>query len=247
MISTSSTRPMGDPRKSTIAQIIGRDLTFRAHRVPPSSANMGRPLVGSPARQETRLPWVQATGTPETQTKKAAHYLLGFDYDKVAETTLDTEILAKVVCNLRNYYMQDADQTVALIAGIFNLKFTEPRHPDPWSPEAIRLTWELVEPYTPSLGLADVRAVAMLRAIHLERVVRLFIEGAVLGGRISGPDLYTAFRKWDPSSKDTLNAFTRAVQNITGLKQKPSNGTYYWMGFHIPTLSIANLGKPMAA
>lgn len=67
--------------------------------------------------------------------------------------------LAKVVCNLRNFYHQDAEATVEWIRNHYNEKsgFN-------WTPEGIRLAWELSEGFTPSLGLEHKDAKAKQKA-----------------------------------------------------------------------------------
>jgi hypothetical protein len=105
------------------------------------------------------LPWVKATGRPETLSRKAAEYLRVFDHQSAVRFDKDVAILAKVISNLRNYYQQDAMQTTELVLGVFN-----PRAGTLWSPEGIKLTWDLVEGFTPLLGLTDETAVALRRA-----------------------------------------------------------------------------------
>lgn len=205
----------------------------RSHAVP---ANVPSIRTGTTRRK----PWTSATGSPDTLRGKAIFYLLkAFDYKDAWMLDTAEVSLAKVVCNLRHFYRQDVDSTVDLVQTYFN-----PRTLRDWSPEAIRLTWEMVEPFTPSLGLRTERARAKQHKRTLEEEVREFLAITLPGGRILDHDLLDAFREWDPSLPVTSNAFTRAVQAITGEEKVPSDSKRYWVGFHLPTsenVSIRNL------
>ncbi len=181
-------------------------------------------------RSSRPVPWVIATGRPETLSRKAAEYLRVFDYKEAAQFDPDVAILAKVVCNLRNYYRQSAEQTIELVTGVFN-----PKAWTAWSPEGIKLAWELVEGFTPSLGLADEMAVAQRQAADLEDAVVDLIAYTKSGGRVSGEDLRNLFRVWNPDLQFTDVAFGLAVNAVTGMTSKASHGTRYWIGFHLPT------------
>lgn len=140
-------------------------------------------------------------------------------------------IFAKVVCNLRNYYLQDQESTVKLILTHFNPKCWD----EPWSLEAVRLMWECVEPFTPSLGIRDGKARAKQRKRSLEDEVVDLLAWVRLGGRVLDDDLLGVLRAWNPHLEVTLNAFTRAVNALTGMTKLRSDGKDYWEGFHIPT------------
>jgi len=214
--------PMPSPRrerKTTPVETNGLDI------MPVSRIRAGR--LHDP--RSSRLPWVKATGTPATLSRKAAQYLRVFDYKKAAQYDLDTEILANVVCNLRNYYDQDADQTVRLVLDLFN-----PKSSELWSPEGIRLAWDLVEPFTPTLALADEKTIAKRKVATIENEVIDLIAWTKPGGRVSAGDLLETFREWNPWLQVTPNAFTRAVQAVTGMTKLRSNGKDYWVGFHLP-------------
>jgi len=230
---------MGDSRTDLVSRAIGRDPTYRPQ--PTQGISPLRPTRDALDRRLTRLPWVAATGTTETRSRKAAAYLRGFDYGSVSKWDLDTVILAKVVCNLRNYYQQDAEQTVELIEHVLH-----PRVPVVWSVEAIKLAWELVDGFTPSLGLRDLMAVAKQRAAFLEEEVRHLLERTKPGGRVSIDDLYSAFIAQLPEVKVSKSEFGRRVVAVTGLTSVPSNNIRYWMGFHLPTRQ-GSLGLPDAA
>lgn len=179
-----------------------------------------------------RKPWVKSANSPDILNQQAAHYLLIFDYRKAAKFSLAVEILAKVVCNLRNYYSQSADQTVRLIQQLFN-----PKSHVMWSPEGIRLVWELVEPYTPSLGLVDEKAIAKQKAMLVRQEVAYLLEWTVPDGRTLDADLLAVFREWNPEIEITSNLFSRAVKAVTGLSKFYSNSKGYWVGFHLPTVT----------
>jgi hypothetical protein len=171
---------------------------------------------------------VRSTGPPATLYRRAAFYLTAFDYQEAAIWDLDTMILARVICNLRNYYQQDADQTVKLITKYFH------RHSwEVWTPEAIRLTWELVEPYTPSLGLADEDAQSMRRMAELEDEVADLIAHTRSGGRVPTSDLFALFKAWHPDFEVDVRVFGKAVKAVTGIDSKSSNSERYYEGFHL--------------
>ena len=169
-------------------------------------------------------------------------YLRVFDYKEAAGFDSDVAILGKVVCNLRNYYRQSAEQTVELVTGVFN-----PKAWTPWSPEGIKLAWDLVEGFTPSLGLSDEKAVAKQRAALIEDEVVDLIAWTRSGGRVSGEDLLAVFTAWNPDLLVTPREFGAAVKAVTGLTQKPSNGIYYWVGFRLPTAKELEIIQEKAA
>jgi len=201
--------------------------TIRPKRKRPPQSDLYLPRKGT----FNPLPWVKASGPKDVLSVKAAYYLHIFDHKTAAEHYLDTPILAHVVCNLRNYYQQDVEQTVELITKLFNPKSWEVV----WSPEAIRLCWEYVERFTPSLGFDDVDAVAKRRAEDLEDAVLDLIAYTVPGGRVSGEDLRATFTEWYQDLEFTSVAFGRAVSAVTGMKTRSSGDKRYWYGFHIPT------------
>ena len=204
--------------------------------VEPESAD------GHQRRSSRPVPWVIATGRPETLSRKAAEYLRVFDYKEAAQFDPDVAILAKVVCNLRIYYRQSAEQTVELVTGVFN-----PKAWTAWSPEGIKLAWELVEGFTPSLGINDEMAVSMRRAIDLEDAVLDLIAYTKPGGRVSGGALRHLFKEWNPDLLFTDVAFGLAVNAVTGMTSKVSHGTRYWVGFHLPTPEVLLGFDPKAA
>lgn len=204
-----------------------------------------------------RLPWVQATGPQALRNEKAAHYLRIFNHEAARIFDQPEMTLAKVVCNLRYFYLQSAEETVNLVRSLFN-----PRADYRWSQEAIRLTWEMVEGFTPSLGLADEMAKAKKRALELEREVHYLLTFTRLGGRVATKDLFSLFQEWnpehgvsysvsqngsqelgviDPPSQEwspeigvTDIAFGRAVVSLTGRASMSTGGVRYYSGFHLP-------------
>ena len=185
---------------------------------------------GHHRRSSRPVPWVIATGRPETLSRKAAEYLRVFDYKEAAGFDSDVAILGKVVCNLRNYYRQSAEQTVELVTGVFN-----PKAWTAWSPEGIKLAWDLVEGFTPSLGLSDEKAVAKQRAALIEDEVVDLIAWTRSGGRVSGEDLLAVFTAWNPDLLVTPREFGAAVKAVTGQSTVPIHGVRFWVGFHLPT------------
>jgi len=189
-----------------------------------------RPYGGVLDRSSNRLPWVKATGTPDTLSKKAAQYLRVFDYEAAARYDRGIMILAKVVCNLRHYHQQSSDQTVQLIVTLFNPKAWEV-----WSPEGIKLTWDLVASFTPSLGLSDEKAKAKHRATLIENEVIDLLAWTRPEGRVSSEELRTLFMEWNPDLPVTPREFAIAVKAATGQSTVAIHGTRYWVGFHLPT------------
>lgn len=175
-------------------------------------------------------PWVKATGSPSTLERKAAQYLRVFDHETPRSFERPEMTLAKVVCNLRNFYQQDAEITIKLVQMIYN----RPAGYD-WSPDGIRLAWELSEGYAPSLGLVDEKAIAKQWKAFLQKEVANLIVWMEPGGRTLGKDLLNVFRESNPELEVTSNAFSRAVKAVTGLSKFRSDSKDYWVGFHIPT------------
>ena len=211
-------------------------LRFRAHhRVRPPCIRLGT---------TSRKPWVPSSAPAHIRSGQAIFYLVKvFNHEDACERDLPTTLLAKVVCNLRNYYLQDQESTVKLIQTYFNPKDLD----DQWSPEAVRLMWEYVEGFTPWLGLVDKTAIADQRRVFLENEVVDLIAWTEQGGRVSDHDLLKVFQEWNPDIQVSLNLFTRAVNAVTGLGKTPSNGKQYWVGFHIPMAGELAIREGMAA
>lgn len=184
-----------------------------------------------PVRQSPRH-WVHATGSSASLHAMAVFYLKQYDYESAR--LWDRKLvftLAKVVCNLRRYYLQDREATIRLIREFFN-----PRFGYRWTAEGIGLTWELVAPYAPSLGIKDDTAVNRERADDLyDRVVDLVLE-LEPRGRVLFTDLYAHFLALNPDLDPvpTDVAFGIAVGDVTGKKSTPSKGKRYYSGFRIP-------------
>jgi len=179
-----------------------------------------------------RKPWVPSSSSEEDRHDQAMFYLIfRFDHEGAFERDLPTMILAKVVCNLRNYFLQDQENTVKLIQTYFNPKCWD----EPWSPEAVRLMWECVEGYTPSLGLVDEAAVAQQKALVLEREAAYLLARTIPGGKVLDKNLLAVFQEWNPDIEVSSYLLTTAVSSVTGLKKTASNSKQYWVGFHLPT------------
>jgi hypothetical protein len=88
-----------------------------------------------------------ASGTPEQREEQAAYYLRIYRHDLAFIFDQPEFTLLKVVCNLRNYFGMDLDQTVKLVRALYNLMADTP-----WSREGISLAWELVAGYSASLA-----------------------------------------------------------------------------------------------
>lgn len=197
---------------------------------PPTSPTRCRevPFIRTGARN--RLPWVKESGTKATLERKAAQYLRSFNHNTPFRREMPEMTLAKVVCNLRNYYQQDAETTVRLIQSLYNGACGYK-----WTPEGIRLAWELSEPYTPSLGLADKDAKSKKEGAEIEDEMTDLLAYTRSGGRVSLPDLFALFREWYPEREVENEVLGKAVKAITGIRSKPSNSVRYYYGFHLPT------------
>ena len=214
-------RPVGFPGKAIRVDLL-KDLTFPGYTASPG-ARLHDPRSG-------RLPWVPATASHATRLDKASFYLHNFDYKDVAGFALDTAILANVVCNLRNYHQLSQEETVRLVREVFN-----PISWEVWSPEAISLAWELVEGFTPTLGVTDEQTPPMRRAALIENEVVDLIAWTVPGGRVRCADLLATFKEWNPDIAATKRELGVAVKAVTGIESKPLHGVRYFVGFHLPS------------
>lgn|GEM_PF-6474893 len=177
-----------------------------------------------------RLPWVAASGPHAIKVDKAKYYLRHFDYETAADFALDTEILAHVVCNLRNYHQLSQEETTRLVVEVFN-----PNSWEVWSPEAVSLAWDLVKGLTPTLGVSDEQTVAKRRAALIENEVVDLIAWTVPDGRVSCADLLATFNAWNPDIAATKRELGVAVKAVTGLDSTASHGIRYVVGFHLPS------------
>lgn len=199
-----------------------RELTFPGYK-----SNLVPPLHDP---RSTRLPWAKSTGSHATRLEKARYYLRSFEYESVAEHALDTDIFVSVVCNLRNYYRLTREETIKLMAEVFN-----PISWEVWSSDAVTTAWELVEGFTPTLGASDPKTEAMRRAALIENEVVDLIAWTLPGGRVRCSDLLIVFNAWNPEIAASKRELGVAVKAITGLASTSINGVRYWNGFHIPT------------
>lgn len=175
--------------------------------------------------------WVHATGSPVWLEAQAITYLMQFDHGNAWVNDRPAFTLAKVVCNLRNYHLQSKEETIELIMKYFNGKCGVM-----WSPEGIGLTWEMVEPYTPSLGLKDETAVRLELAAELYELAVDLVLMLEQGGRVLVTDLYAFFLEVNPDLDPvpTDVAFGIAFGDATCRKSTPSRSKRYWSGFRIP-------------
>jgi hypothetical protein len=176
-----------------------------------------------------RLPWVHASGDPATLSLKAAMYLKRFDHKMPAHFDFLEMTLAKVVSNLRTYYLQDANETVRLIQSLFN-----PRTTYKWSPEGIRLAWDSVAGFTPSLGLSDIRALAMKRKRMLEYEVADLLASTLPYGRIPVAALLAEFNDRNPDFNARPKEFGMAVKTVSGLSSVGYQGVRHYPGVSLP-------------
>jgi hypothetical protein len=177
-----------------------------------------------------RRKWVTATGTPEQKEEQAAFYLRIFDHAHARYFDQPEFSLLKVICNLRNYHGMSKDQTVILMRELFN-----PKLETPWSNEAICLAWDLVADYTPWLGLTDVNAIAMQKAIEIEDAVVDLLAYTRSGHRTTTDEFFATFRAWNPDLETTKTAVSRAVHEITGIKTTGYEEGRCYKGFHLPS------------
>lgn len=179
----------------------------------------------------TKRPVSPATGTPDQREEQSAYYLRIFRHDLAFIYEKPEFTLLKVVCNLRNYFGMDLNQTVMLMEELFNLMADMP-----WSREGISLAWELVADYSPSLGLKDVDAVAKQEVIDLEDEVTALLAYTRSGGRMTTDDFFHLLMEWNPDLKTTKTAVSSAVLDIVGIKKTSSyrDGRSY-KGFHLPS------------
>jgi len=212
-------------------------MTNEQHAISRAQHQEGQSGIGTRKKVSIRLgtttrkPWVASSATDEIRHHQALFYLLyKFDHEEAFRQDFSTMILAKAVCNLRNYYLQDKEKTVKLIQNHFNPKCWD----EPWSPEAVGLMWECVENFTPSLGLVDEAAVAKQKARLIEQEVAYLLQGMSPGGRVQDKELLKTFREWNPDIEVTSNLFSRAVKAVTGTSKLRSDGKGFWVGFHFP-------------
>lgn len=175
---------------------------------------------------------VHARGSAESRHAQAVFYLRNFDYESAFLWDRQPEAtLAKVVCNLRNFHLQSREATIKLVREFFN-----PRARYNWSPAGIGLTWDLVEHYTPLLGILDQRAADQERADDLyDRAVDLILMMEP-GGRVLASDLYAFFlsENSDLEPAPTAVAVGIAIGDVTGKSPASSKGKKYYSGFHLP-------------
>lgn len=193
-----------------------------------------------------RRTWFTSSARSQTVlTEQAAAYLKAVDLEEMARWDSPEMMLAKVVCNLRHYHRQSPEQTVALI----QRHYCPRRWASSWSRAAVLLTWKLVEPFTPDLGLSDRQAVAAKQAAELEEaVIDFLLECTEMGGSVSTDDLFQAFQRWVIEAEASALTETspiefgrRVVQATGGIGTKVRQGRRVHPGFTLKG-SFAELG-----
>lgn len=177
-----------------------------------------------------KRPWRKARGDADWLERQAAFYLECFDHEQARFFDRDAFILLKVVCNVRNYYGMTQEQTVNLVRSHFN-----PKSNVIWTQEAIALAWELVENYTPWLGLNDPRAIAERHQREVEEEVKELLAFTRAGGRVNTEDFYRMFKDWFPDLEAGKGTVSKAVHEITGKVSVPYREGRCYPGFHFPT------------
>jgi len=205
--------------------MIGTEPLLPELRTQKVKQRLGQPLT----MRKRRKAWVTAAGTTQSRLTMAAFYLNGLDHKEAAIFDQPVKTMAKVVCNLRNYFRLDAKQTAELMISLFN-----PKARFRWSEEGILLTWELVEGFTPSLGLSDKDAVAKQQLAALEEDVIDLLAHTYLGKRVSVEDLFNRFQELYPEVDTNEIAIGRVITALTGISSHSSKGVRYYSGFHLP-------------
>lgn len=182
-----------------------------------------------PKRPSSYLEWQPAYGSKKVLQDKARYYLRLIDF-KVMETFDSKEIvLAKTVCNLRNYYKQSKVQTVELITTIYN-----PLCGINWSEEDIELTWDLAGGLPPTLWLIDERYLSHKKRTIFQWELRSLLECLTPGGKVLVPVMQKLVQEWDPSLNATPREIGDAMRAVTGKASEVSNGVSYYYGFQLP-------------
>lgn len=175
-------------------------------------------------------PCEPARGDASSKEQQAGFYLLGFDHENAEFFDTDEFSLLKVVCNLRNYFGMDKEQTIMLMTSVFN-----PKARTRWSPEGIALAWDLVQDYTPRLGWADPIAVAERQRLELEDEVTELLAHTRTGDRMTTDEFHAELMKWNPDLDVKKKIVTQAVKRIIGIGTKSYREGRCYKGFHLPT------------
>lgn len=180
-------------------------------------------------RQSTKAARKVAYGSKKSLHDQARFYLELIDHKEMEAFDTPLIVLAKTVCNLRNYYAQTKDQTIELIRGRYNE--LSRIH---WSAEAIALIWDLVEVYVPSLWLQDERYLSERRRSELQRELNEVLKRLTPGGRIKVTDMQELVKQWDPNLDASPKALGDAMRAVTGSASTSSNSVAYYFGFQLP-------------
>jgi hypothetical protein len=170
-----------------------------------------------------------AYGSAKSRYEQARFYIELIDHKEMEKFDKPLIVLAKTVCNLRNYHAQTKDQTIELIQGRYN-KLSRIN----WSAEDIALIWDLVEGYVPSLWLQDERYLSEKRRSELQRELKEVLKRLTPGGRIKVTDMQEVLKQWDPTLDPSTKALGDAMRALTGSASKSSNSVAYYYDFQLP-------------
>lgn len=189
-----------------------------------------RPLPPLESLDQPPLPTKTiAHGSQKTRHEQARFYIELVDHKEMEKFDKPLIVLAKTVCNLRNYYAQTKEETIELIQGRYN-KLSRIN----WSAEDIALIWDLVEGYVPSLWLQDERYLSEKRRSELQRELKEVLKRLTPGGRIKVTVMQEVLKQWDPSLDPSTKALGDAMRALTGSASKSSNSVAYYYDFQLP-------------
>lgn len=176
--------------------------------------------------------WVTTKGHPDNRFARALAYARKFYYKYYRnEFSSHIEALSHLICNLRNYYLQDIKSTIEILelAGVLMPDFTIDKK------IAIDI-WHAVASYTPSLALGDERTKSRSRAQILLEDVKCLLDSLPVGEKILVSEFNKLFREqFEHIPPPTDTAIGRAVGELTGSKSFVSNGKRYYRGFSSPS------------
>lgn len=190
-------------------------------------------LKESPALLRSQPPhppqWKHAYGSERSRLEGARYYLGVIDHEQAEYFDPPAIVLAKAICNLRNYYALGKEQTIELIRRFYN-----PRCRINWSAEDVGLTWDLVERFVPSLWLADDRYLSERRAAAIRLEVGSILDRLTPGGKIPVEEMRRLLAAWDPSLSAAPRELGKAMKALTGKVSKGLNGVPHYYGFQLP-------------
>lgn len=192
-------------------------------------ARLDQPLVSHRRNPRGAQPWEKAYGSEKSLHKQAKYHLRSIDHEQMELFDPPVIVLAKTVCNLRNYLARSRAQTIKLIQCVYN-----PRCGIKWSEEDIGLLWDLIERFVPSLWLTDERHLSPQRTARVQREVRGVLDRLTPGGKIPVKKMQQLLADWDPDLRATPRELGLAMKALTGEASKSSNGVSYYPGFQLP-------------